>query len=99
MKTLSLYDAFYFLKQSAGVLLEGRYLEPELLELVDEYPHEWLHLQWEELHEGEVWQVEVAFNEEDNQKVKLHGSTLTLVNTDGEEEELTLLQEWVPLIK
>jgi hypothetical protein len=42
--------------------------------------------------------VVVDFNEGDNQKVVLDGSSLILVNSDGEEEELILLREWVPEI-
>lgn len=100
MKTLELYDAYYFLKQCAGVLLEGRFLEPILNEIEDDYSKEFLILSWEDLGEdGEACLVEVAFKEGDNQTIGLSGSTLHLTNSDGEEEELTLLQEWHPLIK
>ena len=104
MKTLQLYDAYYFLSRCAGLLLEGRYIEPILSEIEDDYEHEFLLLQWEEVVENEegiaaVLVVEVAFKEGDNQTIGLEGSTLTLTNSEGEDEEITLLAEWHPLVK
>jgi len=111
MKTIELYDVYYFLKQCEGVLLEGRFLKPTLSEIEDDYSNEFLTLEWEEFvteedvkdgeEEGEpgLYQVSVGFKEGDNQTVGLEGAVLTLTNTDGEEEELTLLQEWHPFIK
>ena len=99
MKTLQLYDAYYFLKQCTGVLLEGRFIEPLLHEIEDEYESEFLVLEWEDFQDGQEVVVSVGFKEGDNQSIGLEGSTLTLVNLDGEEEELTLLQEWHPLVK
>ena len=98
-KTVTIYEAYYFLQQSVGILLEGRYLEPILFELDEDPAKEWLHLQWDDMHEDEMLVVHVAFNEGDNQWVTLKGSNLVLINTDGEEEEITLLQEWHPLVK
>ncbi len=99
MKTLELYDAYYFLSQCAGLLLEGRFVEPILSEIEDDYENEFLVLQWEQEYEGVLHTVEVAFKEKDNQTVGLEGATLILTNTEGEDEELTLLQEWHPLVK
>ncbi len=99
MKTLQLYDAYYFLKQCTGVLLEGRFIEPLLYEIEDEYESEFLVLEWEDHQDGQEVVVSVGFKEGDNQSIGLEGSTLTLVNSDGEQEELTLLQEWHPLVK
>lgn len=99
MKTLQLYDAYYFLSRCAGLLLEGRLVEPILSEIEDDYENEFLVLQWEEEHEGVLHTVEVGFLEKDNQTVGLDGATLILTNSQGEEEELTLLQKWHPLIK
>jgi hypothetical protein len=98
-KEITLQDAYYFLRQCTGVLLEGRFIEPSLLEIEDDYSNEWMCLHWEEEYDGEELDVVVSFNEEDNQKCILNGSTLVLVNTDGEEEELTLLREWSPETK
>ena len=99
MKTLELYDAYYFLSRCAGLLLEGRFVEPFLSEIEDNYENEFLVLQWEQEYEGVLHTVEVGFKEGDNQTIGLEGATMVLTNTEGEEEELTLLQEWHPLIK
>jgi hypothetical protein len=98
-KKITLQDAYNYLRQCTGILLEGRFIEPSLLEIENDYSNEWLNLHWEEVYRGEELDVLVAFNEEDNQKCILDGSTLILVNTDGEEEELTLLREWFPEVK
>ena len=99
MKSLELYDAYYFLKQCKGVLLEGRFVEPILYEIEDDYENEFLVLQWDQEYDGEMYTVEVSFKEGDNQAVGLKGSTLVLTNSEGEEEELVLLKEWDPDIK
>lgn len=99
MKSLHLYDAYYFLKQCPGVLLEGRFIEPLVSEIEDNYESEFLILEWEDFQDGQEVVVSVGFKEGDNQTIGLEGSTLTLTNSDGEEEELTLLQEWHPLVK
>jgi hypothetical protein len=98
IKDILLHDAIHLLRQCSGVLLEGRYIEPHLHETEDENSNEFLSLQWQEEFEGEVLDVVVSFNEGDNIKVPLEGSELTLVSTEGEEETLTLLREWIPEI-
>lgn len=97
IKDIPLHDAIYLLRTCSGVLLEGRYLEPHLYE-TDEGSNEFMSLQWSEEYEGEELDVLVSFLECDNIKVPLEGCELTLVNSDGEEETLTLLREWVPEI-
>jgi hypothetical protein len=99
MKSLQLYDAYYFLKQCTGVLLEGRFVQPLLSEIEDNYESEFLVLEWDDFQEGQELIVSVGFKEGDNQTIGLEGSKLLLINSDGEEEELTLLQEWHPLVK
>jgi hypothetical protein len=95
-KEITLQDAYHYLRQCTGVLVEGRFIEPHVYEIEDDYENEFLILAWEEEYDDEVLDVVVSFNEEDNQKCILDGSSLILVNTDGDEEELTLLREWFP---
>jgi hypothetical protein len=77
-------------------MLEDRFIEPSIFDIEDDYSNEWLSLQWEEEYRGETVDVVVAFTEGDNQKVLLEGSEMTLVNTDGEEETVVLVREWIP---
>ena len=95
-KEITIESAYNLIRQCTGVLLEGRYIEPHIFEIEGDYSNEWMTLQWEEVYCGEEIDVVVGFKEGDNQKVEFDGSILVLVNSDGEEEELTLLQEWIP---
>ena len=77
-------------------MLEDRFIEPSIFDIEGDYSNEWLSLQWEEEYRGEILDVVVAFTEGDNQKVLLEGSEMTLASTDGEEETITLVREWIP---
>jgi hypothetical protein len=96
MNAISLQDAHYFLSQSTGVLLEGRYIEPFVFEIEDNYDNEWLVLQWDEVEGDQEGIVSISFLERDNQTVFIEGSKLILTAENGEEEEITLLREWKP---
>ena len=95
-REISIQDAYHILRQCIGVMIEDRFVEPSIFDIEDDYSSEWLTLQWEEEYRGEILDVVVAFTEGDNQKVLLEGSEMTLVNTDGEEETLVLVREWIP---
>ena len=111
-KEISLTDAIYLLRQSAAVVLEGRLLEPNIIELDDEedWNSEFMYLEWsedaptdwdeetEEVLETQNVICEVVFKVGDNQKCLLDGCVLTMVSDQGE-EELTLLREFYPKIK
>jgi hypothetical protein len=111
-KEISLTDAIYLLRQSAAVVLEGRLLEPNIIELDDEedWNSEFMYLEWsedaptdwdeetEEVLETQNVICEVVFKVGDNQKCLLDGCVLTMVSDQGE-EELTLLREFYPEIK
>ena len=96
MNTISLEDARYFLSQCPGILLEGRYIEPVVFDIENDYENEWLILQWDEVEGSQEGIVSISFLEGDNQTVLLEGSKMTLTAEDGVEEELTLLKEWKP---
>jgi len=95
-KEISIQDAYHILRQCVGVMLEDRFIEPSIFDIEDDYSNEWLSLQWEEEYRGEILDVVVAFTEGDNQKVLLEGSEMTLASTDGEEETIVLVREWIP---
>lgn len=96
VKEITLRKAFEILQQCTAVILEGRFVEPHLYEIEDEYGNEFMSLQWDEEYENELLSIAIGFNEGDNLKVPLEGCELTLVNSEGEEETLTLLKEWYP---
>jgi|LauGreDrversion4_2_1035121.scaffolds.fasta_scaffold00966_11 hypothetical protein len=94
MKEISLYEAYSFLQQCPVVMLEGRPIEPTLMGYEDEDSNEFMSLSWEEEWEDELVNIEVVFVEGDNNKVELDGCVLSLVNSDGDQEEITLLKEF-----
>ena len=96
MNTISIEDARYFLSQCKGILLEGRYIEPIVFDIENDYENEWLVLQWEDTEGEQEAIVSISFLEGENQTVLLEGSKMTLTAEDGVEEELTLLKEWKP---
>ena len=93
MKSIPLYTAYCLLQESRAVDLEGRLLEPHILNYDDQSDNEFLILQWQEQVDEETLMVEVVFEEGDNQMVEVDGRKLYLVNTEGDQEELTLLRE------
>lgn len=93
MKSIPLYTAYCLLQESRAVDLEGRFLEPHILNYEDQSDNEFLILQWEEQVNEETLMVEVVFEEGDNQMVEVDGRKLYLVNTEGDQEELILLRE------
>lgn len=94
MKEISLYQAYDLLQQSIAVVLEGRIVEPTLMGVQDDDSNEFMYLSWEEEFDNEDLIVELSFYEGDNQVALIDGSVLTLVNTDGDEEELVLIKEF-----
>lgn len=97
MNSISIDDARYYLSQCSGVLLEGRYIEPLVFEIENDYKNEWVVLEWDEQEGNEEGTVSLSFLEGDNQTVLLEGTKMTLISEDGGEEEITLLKPWNPL--
>lgn len=89
MKLVNITNAFELIASSSAILLEGRALIPELTDLEYEPENEFLKLQW---HEYGL-DFEVIFTEGDNQEIQVEGSSLTLINNEGEEETIELLTE------
>ena len=94
MKEISLHEAYDLLQLSTAVVLEGRLIEPTLMGVQDDDANEFVYISWEEELDDEVLTVEISFFEGDNQIALIDGSNLTLINSEGEEEELTLLREF-----
>lgn len=94
MKEINLHQAYDLLQQSIAVVLEGRIVEPTLMGVQDDDSNEFMYLSWEEEFDNEDLIVELSFYEGDNQVALIDGSVLTLVNTDGDEEELVLVKEF-----
>lgn len=99
-KEITLQDAVKILNLCAGIMLDDRFIEPALFGIDNkDDSNEWMSLQWEEEYRGENIDIFVSFTQEDNKKVIVEGSEMTLVNSEGEEETFTLLREWIPILK
>ena len=94
MREITLEEAFNCLRASEGVILEDRLIRPSLLGVEGDSENEFFYLAWSEEIRGEYVDFTSAFKEGDNQVVLYEGSTLVFVNTEGQEEELTLLRPW-----
>ena len=94
VKEINLYQAYDLLQQSTAVVLEGRIVEPTLMGIQDDDSNEFMYLSWEEEFDNEDLIVELSFYEGDNQIALIDGSILTLINTDGDEEEFVLVKEF-----
>jgi hypothetical protein len=94
MKEINLHQAYDLLQQSTAVVLEGRIVEPTLMGIQDDDSNEFMYLSWEEEFDNEDLIVELSFYEGDNQIALIDGSILTLINTDGDEEEFVLVKEF-----
>jgi hypothetical protein len=94
MKEINLHQAYDLLQQSTAVVLEGRIVEPTLMGIQDDDSNEFMYISWEEEFDNEDLIVELSFYEGDNQIALIDGSILTLVNTDGDEEEFVLVKEF-----
>jgi|LauGreDrversion4_2_1035121.scaffolds.fasta_scaffold814400_3 hypothetical protein len=97
MNAISLQDAYYYLSQCPGILLEGTYIEPMLFEIEEDFENEWLVLEWDDLYNQEETTISVSFLEKDNQTVFVEGSTMLLTSIHGDQEKITLLRKWEPL--
>lgn len=94
VKEINLHQAYDLIQQSAAIVLEGRLIEPTLMGVQDDDANEFMYVSWEEELDDEELTVEISFYEGDNQVALIEGSNLTLINSDGDEEEFTLLREF-----
>ena len=94
VKEINLQQAYDLLQQSAAVVLDGRLIEPILLGVEKDESNEFMYIDWEEEYEDETLTVDISFIEGDNQIVLVDGSKMILINSEGTEEELTLLREF-----
>ena len=94
VKEVNLHQAYDLLQLSTAIVLEGRLIEPTLMGVQDDDSNEFMYVSWEEEFDDENLTVEISFYEGDNQVALIEGSNLTLINSDGEEEEFILLREF-----
>ena len=88
MKTITLKEAFQILEDASAIIVDDSILVyPSLSELEDDELNEFMYLSWDD----EGLEYNVKFNEGENQEVKVSGSSIFLIDTDGEENQITIL--------
>jgi hypothetical protein len=87
-KTITLQEAFTILEDCSALIIDDNVLVyPRLEDLTGDLKNEFLYLSWEE--DGEDF--EVRFLEGQNQNVQVSGSSLFLIDSEGEDNQLTVL--------
>jgi len=85
---ITLQEAHTILENCSAIVIDDNILlYPSLEDLTGEPENEFLYLSWNE--EGEDF--EVKFLEKDNPKVTTSGCSLFLVDTEGNENQITIL--------
>lgn len=87
--TIPLNKAFEILQDASAVIIDGDVLVcPSLDTLTGDDDNEFMYLGWQS-EEGLCYSVKYA--EELNREVKVSGSSMFLINTDGDEDQITIL--------
>jgi hypothetical protein len=87
-KQINLQEAYNILENSAGVIVDDNVLiYPSLSDITNEPNNEFLYLSWNE--DGEDF--EVSFLEKDNNEVTISGCSIFLNDTEGNENQITVL--------
>lgn len=90
MKIITLKEAFEILENCSAIIIDDDVLiYPGLYEeLTGEDDNEFMYLSWE----SEGMEYGIKFNEGLNKAVKVIGSFLFLIDTEGEERQITILE-------
>lgn len=90
MKTITLKEAFAILEDCPAIIIEdGVLVYPSLSDLEYSDENEFLYIGWED----EIGQeYSVKFAEGENSEVRISGSSMFLIDTEGEENHITILE-------
>jgi hypothetical protein len=85
MKTITLKEAYQILEDASAIIIDDNVLVyPALTGLEGSDDNEFLYIQW---WDDEGLGYELTFKEEDNQEVRVVGSSMFLYDYDAETEE------------
>lgn len=89
MKIITLQEAYDILENCAGIIVEDHIITyPSLSRIIDSDESEFLYIQWED----EGVQYSLKFQEGENRKIKIIGSSMFLIDDEGDEQQITVLQ-------
>ena len=91
MKTITLEEAHKILENCAGVIADNcNFAYRHMADLEGSDENQFLYLSWDD-NEGQCY--DIKFAEGENKEVKVSGSSMFLIDIEGDEEQLTILQE------
>lgn len=89
MKKITLKEAFAILEDCSAIIIEDGVLTyPSLYDLEHSDENEFLYIHWD--YEG--LEFSVKFAEGENSEVRVSGSSMFLIDTEGEENHITILE-------
>lgn len=89
-KTISLKEAHQILEECSAVIADDNALTyPSLSDLEDDDSNEFLYISWTD-DEGLTYSAK--FQEGENQSVKISGSSMFLIDNEGDEMQITILE-------
>jgi hypothetical protein len=88
MTKITLQEAFDIISNCAALIIDNVVTYPSMSDLQDDPENEWLCLTWTD---GDDRDFITTFDEGENKEVKISGPYMYLVDTEGDEIELTIL--------
>lgn len=89
MKTITLKEAYSILEEASAVIIDDNTLTyPSLFGIEEDDDNEFLYLSWED-EDGYIY--ELFFREKDNKSIQISGSSMFLIDIEGEENQITIL--------
>ena len=89
MKTITLEKAYDILKRCSAVIHDNVVIYPGNADLTGDDDNEFLYLHWEN---DECLNYATRFTEGPNRAIKVSGSTMFLIDHEGDETEITILE-------
>lgn len=90
MKNITLSEALKILQDCSAIIFDDNALiYPSLSDLENDADNEFMYISWEE----DSMEYSTKFAEGQNQIVKISNSAMFLVDTEGEECKITILEE------
>lgn len=89
MKTITLEKAFDILEECSAIVHDNVVSYPGLADLSGEDDNEFLYMSWEN---DEHLNYAIRFTEGSNRSIKVSGSSMFLVDHEGDETQITILE-------
>jgi hypothetical protein len=89
MKTITLEEAFDILAECSAIVHDNVVSYPGLADLSGEDDNEFLYISWEN---DEHLNYAIRFTEGPNRSIKVSGSSMFLVDHEGDETQITILE-------